>query len=184
MTSSKLLLLKLLIHQTYNYKSSINDNSAVHFGRVKSVLKRLRSNHPQQIIIGHLNVNSIRNKFDKMKPMLLDDIDIFMVTETKLDDSYSVSQFNVEGFSTPFRLDRNKNGRGIILYIRSYVIALKLTSFSFPNDIEAFFIEINLKGNKWLICCSYNPNRTFTSNHLDHIATRINTYLKKFKKNY
>ena len=40
--------------------------------------------------------------------MLLDDIDIFMVTERKLDDSFPASQFNVEGFSTPFRLDRNK----------------------------------------------------------------------------
>ena len=44
----------------------------------------LRSNHPQQIIVGHLNINSIRNKFDMMKPMLLDDIDIFMLTETKM----------------------------------------------------------------------------------------------------
>ena len=52
-------------------------------------------------------------------------------------------------------LDRNKNGGGIILYIRSYIMASKLTSFMFPNDIEAFFIEINLKGNKWLIYCSY-----------------------------
>ena len=57
-----------------------------------------------------------------------------------------------------------------------------LTSFTFPNDIEAFFIEINLKGNKWLICCSYNPNRTFASNHLDHIAKGINTYSKKYEK--
>ena len=82
-----------------------------------------------------------------MKPMLLDDIDIFMVTERKLDDSFPASQFNVEGFSMSFRSDRN-NGRGIILYIRSYIIASKLISFTFPNDIEAFFIEINLKGNK------------------------------------
>ena len=83
-----------------------------------------------------------------MKPVLLDDIDIFMVTERKLDDSFPASQFNVEAFSTPFRSDRNKNGRGIILYICSYIIASKLISFTFPNDIEAFFIEINLKGNK------------------------------------
>ena len=102
-----------------DYKSLINDNSAIELGSVKSVLKRLQSNHPQQIIIGHLNISSIRNKFDIMKPMLLDDTDIFMVTETKLDDSFPVSQFNVEGFSTPFRLDRNKNGGGIILYICS-----------------------------------------------------------------
>ena len=71
--------------------------------------------------------------------MLMHDIDIFMVTETKLDDSFCISQFNVEGFSTPFRLDRNKNGGGIILYIRSYIIPSKLTSFMFPNYIEAFF---------------------------------------------
>ena len=108
--------------------------------------------------------------------------DIFMVTETKLDDSFPASQFNVKGFSTPFRPDRNKNGGGIILYIRSYIIASKLTSFTFPNDIEAFFIEINLKGNKWLICCSYNPNRSFALNHLDHIAKGINTYSKKYEK--
>ena len=67
-----------------------------------------------------------------------------MVSETKLDDSLPVSQFNVDGFSTPFRLDRNKNGRGIILYIRSYIIASEVTSFTFPNDIKAFFIEMNL----------------------------------------
>ena len=43
------------------------------------------------------------------------------------------------------KLDRNKNGGGIILYTRNYIIASKLTSCTFPNDIEAFFIEKNLK---------------------------------------
>ena len=57
-----------------------------------------------------------------------------MVAEIKLDDSFPGSQFNVESFSTPFRLDRKKNGGGIILYIRSHIIASKLTSFTFPND--------------------------------------------------
>ena len=46
----------------------------------------------------------------------------------------------------------------------------------FPNDTEAFFIEVNLKSNKWLNCCSYNPNKIFVSNHLDHIAEGANTY--------
>ena len=93
------------IFDSSNYESLINDNLAIQPGFVKSILERLRSNHPQQIIIGHLNINSIRNKFEIMKPMLMHDLDIFMVTETKLDDSFPVSQFNVEGFSTPFRFD-------------------------------------------------------------------------------
>ena len=83
----------------------INDNSAIQLGSVKSVLKRFRSNQPQQIIIGHLNINSISDKFDTMKQMLMHDLDIFMVTETRLDDSFPVSQFNVGGFGSPFRLD-------------------------------------------------------------------------------
>ena len=75
-----------------NYKSLINDNSAIELGSVKSVLKRLCSNHFQQIVIDHLNINSIRNKFDIVKPILLDDTYIFIVTETKLGDSFQASQ--------------------------------------------------------------------------------------------
>ena len=70
----------------------------------------------------------------------------------------------------------------IILYIRSYIAASKLTSFMSPNDIESFFVEVNLKDNKCLICCSYNLNKTFVSNHQDHIAKGINTYSKKHEK--
>ena len=43
-----------------------------------------------------------------------------------------------------------------------------------------FFIETNIKGNKWLIYCLYKPNRIFVSNH---IAKGINTSSKKYKKN-
>ena len=93
--------------------------------------------------------------------MLTCDIDILMITETKLDDSFRVSQFVIDGFSTTFRLDQNKNGGGILLFIHSYIVASKLSNYIFPNDIEAFFTEINIKVNKWLICCSYNPNRIF-----------------------
>ena len=99
-----------------NYNSSINDTPAISDNcNVNSVLRRLRLNHPQQIIIGHLNINSIRNKFDLMKTMLTRDIDILMITKTKLDDSFPVSQFEIDGFRTPFRLDRNKNGGAILL---------------------------------------------------------------------
>ena len=47
------------IFSSSNYESLINDNLAIQPGFVKPVLERLSSNHPQQIIIGHLNINSI-----------------------------------------------------------------------------------------------------------------------------
>ena len=41
-----------------------------------------------------------------------------MVSQTKLDDSFSEGQFLIEGFHSPFRFRHNKNGRGIMLYVR------------------------------------------------------------------
>ena len=53
------------------------------FGIVKNppefLLKYLRLNLPKNIIIGHLNINSIRNKFDLLKKMVAEEIDILMI---------------------------------------------------------------------------------------------------------
>ena len=63
-----------------------------------------------KIIIGYLNINSLRNKFDALEVIIKDNIDIFVVSETKLDESFPMGQFEIDGFSTPFRADRNKEG--------------------------------------------------------------------------
>ena len=41
-----------------------------------------------------------------------------MVPETKIDDSFSVGNFVIDGFSTPYRLYRDSNGGGIMVYVR------------------------------------------------------------------
>ena len=41
-----------------------------------------------------------------------------MISETKLDQSFSTNQFMINDFSAPLRLDRNDKGGGIIPYIR------------------------------------------------------------------
>ena len=58
-------------------------------------------------------------------------IDILVLTETKLDSSFSSNQFILEGYSKPFRLDRNRNG-GLLVYIREDIPCkeLKLHSFN------------------------------------------------------
>ena len=68
-----------------------------------------------------------------MKTMLTRDINILKITDTKLDDSCPVSQIEIDGFSTPFWLDRNRSGGGILLYNRSYIVASKLTIFPLMN---------------------------------------------------
>ena len=48
---------------------------------VESVLKFYRSEFPKNLIISHININSIRNKFEISKSMLSEVLDVLMITE-------------------------------------------------------------------------------------------------------
>ena len=48
-------------------------------------------------IIGHLNVNHIENKFEPFVSLVKDKLDIILLSETKIDDSFPPSQFAIEG---------------------------------------------------------------------------------------
>ena len=44
--------------------------------------------------------------------------DILLITETKIDATFSNSQFNVNGFPM-YRVDRNAHSGGLMIFIRS-----------------------------------------------------------------
>ena len=56
-------------------------------------LKQLRNQNPHRVIIGHLNINSVRNKFESLVRFVGNNLDILMVSETKIDDTFPESQF-------------------------------------------------------------------------------------------
>ena len=62
---------------------------------------------------------------------MLEYVDVLVVKETKLDDTFLASQFLVTGFSVPYRLDRNRNGGGIIIFIRDDIPRRVLMSMFF-----------------------------------------------------
>ena len=47
--------------------------------------------------------------------MIRSKIDILMISESKLDDTFPTSQFVIDSFTEPFRLDRTRNG-GVVYY--------------------------------------------------------------------
>ena len=49
--------------------------------------------------------------------MIKDNIDILVISETKIDSSFPENQFCIEGYNPPFRLDRTQEG-GILVYFR------------------------------------------------------------------
>ena len=63
--------------------------------------------------MGHLNINSIPNKFEGIMDLVAKHLDIFLISETKIDGSFPDSQFC---YAAPQRKDRALGGG------RSYVI--------------------------------------------------------------
>ena len=103
---------------------------------INLVLRKLHVSYPNNVIIGHLNINSIRNKFEMLQFLLVDYIDILMISESKLDSTFLSSQFQIYGFRTPYRLDRTNRGGEILLFLRDNLITTLLSRHSFPHDIE------------------------------------------------
>ena len=62
---------------------------------------------PDKSILSGLNINSIRNKSDSVKNTISRNIDILLISETKVDNSFPLAQLKTDGFSVPFRLDIN-----------------------------------------------------------------------------
>ena len=141
-------------------------------------LRKIRINNVDRLIIANLNINSIRNKFDQLKLLIKDNIDILVVTETKVDASFPASQFKIDGFSIPFRLDRTSNGGGIMIYVREDIPSKILNKHKFPSDIEGLFVEINLRKTKWLLFGAYRPPSQNCGYFLDSVSRALDIYLK------
>ena len=91
------------------------------FTSPKEELNNLRLKTPSTLICAHLNINSVRNKFDLLSDIIKTSINILMISKTKLDSSFSNGQFQIYGYSEPYRFDRNENGNGILVFIRENI---------------------------------------------------------------
>ena len=101
-------------------------------------------------------------------------VDILLISETKLDESFPEGQFNIPGFGKPFRKDRNEFGGGIIVFVREDIPS-KLISLE-KLDIEGIFVELNFRKKKWLLSCSYNSNKSAIEDHLNALRRNLDLY--------
>lgn len=122
-------------------------------------LHKYRSAHTKQLLMGHLNINSIRNKFHEMYDILSNElIDIFGLTETKLDASFASAQFSIPDYCL-YRADRNANGGGIMVYVKSAIphrIRHDIKG-ECSNGTELLVIEVKMKNEKMFIIIMYKP---------------------------
>ena len=143
-----------------------------------TILQKLRVANVDRIIIGHLNINSIRNKIENLADIVSNKIDILLITETKIDHTFPSAQFLINSFSEPIRLDRSACGGGLLLYIRKDITFKKL-SLKF-SGIECIFSEITLSKTKWLLIGFYNPAKSQLVKNISILEKNLSCYLSSY----
>ena len=103
-----------------------------------------------------------------------------MLQETKLDESFPDAQFNIQGFML-HRLDHKNNAGRLIMYVRGDLpqkrFDLELCRPAVNSDIgriEMLSVELNIKGDKWIIVNMYKKPQTpnaMVSNCVDNVLT-------------
>ena len=115
----------------------ISENDKTNFkSNFENDLKSLRGKNILKIVVGQIKIYSIRNKFDHFMAAVLGNIDILLITETKIDSTFPVNQFYFNGYNVPYRNDRNTNGGGILVYIRDDIRSRIIECENLPSSFE------------------------------------------------
>ena len=123
--------------------------------------QELSEKNEDGLIIAHLNINFLQNKFEPLATLVQGQVDILIISETKLDES--------------------SHGGGLLIYVREDIPCKRLTTKNISEDIEGIFIELNINKCKWLLMDGYTPNKESISYFLSHVSKIIDMYLKVYE---
>ena len=94
-----------------------------------------RLQNVKDVTVGALNVNSLRNKIGAVQELITNNIDVWLLSETKIDETFPNHQFSISNYKT-FRRDRNKHCGGFLFYINKKISCKLINDQIIPSDIE------------------------------------------------
>ena len=180
-TENDINLNSTFLSRKYTSKEFV-DKKDIDHQEVSQVMRQMRVKNIYRVIIGHLNVNFMAPKIDAITTIIPGNVDIMVFSETKLDDSYPATQLLIEGFGKPFSLDRNAQGGGLLIYVRSDIPCKQLSKHDFPDGIEGIFVEIRFRKSKWLPFGTYHPPSQDDKLYFNSIGQGLDVYMKSYDK--
>ena len=66
-----------------------------------------------------------------------------LISETKLDAAFSLSQFILKRYIPPYRLDKTEHSGGLMLFVRNEIRFKLLPNVNPSGNIENIFVKIN-----------------------------------------
>ena len=79
--------------KSLTYEFSTSDKVATEEEDVRSILGSLKLRNMNRLIFVQINVNFIRNEFELLFSLVSSNIDLLLISETKIDNTFPVSQF-------------------------------------------------------------------------------------------
>ena len=67
---------------------------------------------------------------------------MLVINETKTDSTSPLNQFATQGYSKPYRFDRNRNGDGVFIYVIEDIPSRELKIPNTPEDIESILLKL------------------------------------------
>ena len=146
------------------------------------VLENLKLKNNHILAIGNLTINSISNKLGNLKLIIQGKIGVLVITETKTDATFPLNQLAFQGYSKPYKFDRNRNGGGVFIYISEDIPSRELKIHNTPEDVDSIFIEINLIKINWHFCGCYHPPSQSDQYFFENMRKTLDKYSKHYGK--
>ena len=141
-------------------------------------IRKLKLSNPHKVILGHLNINSLRNKFESIAYVMQGTFDIFLLSETKIDESFPDKQFCLNNYRI-FRRNRNRYGGEVMFYVNENLPRKSLTT-EIDNLPETIFLEVNVQSSKWLFVGCYKPPSQNEEFFISNLSKTINVFSAKY----
>ena len=121
------------------------------------VLHHENLKHSKNPIVGYLNIYSLQNKLTDLRVILKYlSLDYFVLSETKLNESFPNAQYTLDSHEIRARRNRNKFGGGVIEYVRKCLICKRIVKYEVKYS-ECTCSEITFSKKKWVIFSIYRP---------------------------
>ena len=150
-----------------------HDSSVIPTLRHNDQLENQR-NICNDILLCHLNINSIQNKFEELVALIRKlKIHIIFISKTKIDSTYPDSQFAIPGY-TLYRNDRKKGGGGILVYISTLLPCRRLKITRTYKTLESLPVEIRLGTFEMIIIDIYCPPKSVSGDYQLQLEGELN----------
>ena len=162
----------------YDDEASTEDVNIININLDLQVLRHdiidYRKDNHHDLMIAHLNINSLQNKLDNLKLLNRElKSQVIFLSETKIDSSYKDDQFSMRGYNT-FRKDRKKGGGGLMAFI-SMNIASKKVSAPAYRHVEVLAIEIKTTCSTILLVRVYRPPKAVGNAYFSKLEDELSS---------